>query len=250
VTRVGWIADPVVEVGGAELTQAELRAAAPAEVQIVDCPPGGVDGDCDIYAIHNCVDYTAGELAVITRRPAVKYHNDVGPWLSGEARSLLARHARPVCASPLQANYMRLRDAALIPPPVDLERFETAALAVNGNRAGSVCVASWRNLGKGAQRAADWGQHHGGVDFYGAGPLAPAGAQPVPYEAMAALLARYSTFVFLPSVLEPFGRLVCEAWAAGCEIVTNNLVGARYWIENDPDAIRTAAGDYWRLVLA
>jgi glycosyltransferase involved in cell wall biosynthesis len=67
---------------------------------------------------------------------------------------------------------------------------------------------------------------------------------------MPALLARYETFVFLPTVIEPFGRLVAEAWAAGCRIVTNDLVGAKYWIQNDPDAIETAAEDFWKLVLA
>jgi glycosyltransferase involved in cell wall biosynthesis len=54
----------------------------------------------------------------------------------------------------------------------------------------------------------------------------------------------------LPTVIEPFGRLVAEAWAAGCRIVTNDLVGAKYWIQNDPDAIETAAEDFWKLVLA
>jgi hypothetical protein len=249
VTRVGWIVDQPEGTGGAELTQSELRAAAPAGVEIIDCPAGQVDTSCDVYCVHNCVDYSAKELSVIEHRPTIKYWNDVGPWLTPEVRSLLARHAWPICCSPLQARYMRLSSAVLIPPPVDLERFETAAMSVNGNRAGSVCVASWRNLGKGAQRAFDWGQANGGIDFYGSGPLAPDGARAVAYPGMPALLARYRTFVFLPTVIEPFGRLVAEAWAAGCAIVTNNLVGAKHWIETNPDAIRTAATDYWKTVL-
>ena len=36
--RVGWIADDPGYVGGAELTQAEFRAAAPEGVEVVDCP--------------------------------------------------------------------------------------------------------------------------------------------------------------------------------------------------------------------
>jgi len=62
-------------------------------------------------------------------------------------------------------------------------------------------------------------------------------------------MARYQTFVFLPTVIEPFGRTVAEAWAAGCEIVTNGLVGARYWLEENPDALDTAAEDFWGVVL-
>jgi glycosyltransferase involved in cell wall biosynthesis len=67
---------------------------------------------------------------------------------------------------------------------------------------------------------------------------------------MHALLAQYETFVFLPTVIEPFGRLVVEAWAAGCRIVTNNLVGAKWWIENEPGKLDTAAQDFWRVVLS
>ena len=70
------------------------------------------------------------------------------------------------------------------------------------------------------------------------------------YQGMPALLARYSTFVYLPMVIEPFGRVVAEAWAAGCEVITNELVGARYWIEQDPGALETTAGDFWDLVVA
>jgi glycosyltransferase involved in cell wall biosynthesis len=66
---------------------------------------------------------------------------------------------------------------------------------------------------------------------------------------MPALLAEYERFVFLPTVIEPFGRTVVEAWAAGCEIITNGLVGARYWMEEDPGALETAGEDFWRVVL-
>jgi hypothetical protein len=65
---------------------------------------------------------------------------------------------------------------------------------------------------------------------------------------MPAVLARYRTFVFLPTVIEPFARVVAEAWAAGCELVVNQLVGALYWIEQDPDAIANASAAYWNLM--
>jgi glycosyltransferase involved in cell wall biosynthesis len=143
--------------------------------------------------------------------------------------------------------------AYLIPPPVDLDPFRRAAASVNGQRAGMVSVGSWANAGKAPRRAADWAasQDDGaGIEFYGGGPFAPPGSREVPYERMPELLARYQTFVFLPLVLEPFGRLAVEAWAAGCELVINGLVGARHWIENDPDAIERAAADYWKLLLS
>jgi glycosyltransferase involved in cell wall biosynthesis len=247
MTRVGWLADDASQIGGAELTQAEFRDAAPEGVEIIDCPPGGVDQDCDAYVVQNCVKYDTADLAVINDRPAVKYWHDVGPWLQPGVRELLDQHATPICCSPIQAEYMGL-EAALVPPPVDLGRFEDAAKVMNGNRAGAVSIGSWRNYGKAPHRAAEWAGKDG-IDFFGDGVLAPSGSAPVRYEDMPALMAKYQTFVFLPTVIEPFGRLVAEAWAAGCELVTNRLVGALHWIENDPDAIDTAASDFWQIAL-
>jgi glycosyltransferase involved in cell wall biosynthesis len=247
--RIGWLADEADLTGGAELTQAEFRAAAPEGVETVTCSPGRVDPDCDRYVIHNCVSYTLQDLQVIGGKRAVKYWHDVGPHLQPDVRAWLDRYAVRVCCSPVQADYMGIA-ARCIPPAVDLSRFDEAASRVNGDRRGAVCVGSWRNYGKAPHSAAKWGAENGGIDFYGGGMFAPPGSLEVEYDAMPDLLARYRTFVFLPAVIEPFGRLVAEAWAAGCEVVTNNLVGARYWIETDPDALETAATDFWATVTA
>ena len=61
------------------------------------------------------------------------------------------------------------------------------------------------------------------------------------------ILGRYERFVFLPTTVEPFGRAVVEAWAAGCELIVNRNVGALHWLEN-PAGLRTAAADFWSLV--
>lgn len=245
--RIGWLVDQTNAPGGAELTQAEFRAAAPDTVEIVDCPAGHVQPNLDRYVIQNCVQYTAEDLQEIGDRPALKYWHDVGPHLQADVTGWLAKNARHVCCSPLQAEYMGIK-AKCVPPPVDIDRFERAAKGVQ-DRSGAVCVGSWRNIGKSPQRALDFVRGNGGIDFYGGGPFAPAGSQEVAYEDMPALLARYATFVYLPSVLEPFGRVVAEAWASGLEIVTNGLVGARYWIEQNPQGLENAADDFWRLVL-
>jgi hypothetical protein len=246
--RVGWLMDVPDLPGGAEYTQAEFRAAAPEGVEIVDCPPGGVVHGLDRYVIHNCVQYTLDDLEPLSESRVVKYWHDVGPWITPEVRDWLAQqHA--ICCSPIQAEYMGL-DATCIPPAVDLRRFERAAEGVNGDRRGNVCVGSWRNYGKAPHKVAEWGSKNGGVDFYGGGFLAPPGSTEVAQDDMPALLARYERFVFLPVVIEPFGRLVAEAWASGCEVVTNGLVGAGYWIAEDPEAIETAAADFWKVVLS
>lgn len=247
--RIGWLVDEPVRPGGAELTQHEFRNAAPEHVEIVDCPAGNVDPDCDRYVIHNCVQYTLADLQPLEGKPVVKYWHDVGPWLQPEVRAWLTENALNVCCSPLQAEHMSL-EALCVPPAVDVSRFEEAGAKVNGGRKGAVSVGSWRNYGKAPHKAAEWGAENGGVEFYGGGELAPPGSEEVSYEQMPELLARYERFVFLPTVLEPFGRVVAEAWAAGCEIVTNGLVGARYWLEEDPEAIDRAAEDFWGVVLA
>jgi len=249
MTRVGWLADDTDMPGGAEYTEAEFRAAAPDDVEIVLCFAGEVDYTCEKFVVQNCVKYTADEIARVTTKPTVKYWNDVGRHLQPGVMGAL-HGVTHVCCSPIQSEYMGI-DAACIPPPVDLARFELAAAEVNGNRAGIVSVGSWRNYGKAPHKAAEWAARDGSsIDFVGGGPFAPRGSQQVDYDGMPALLARYERFVFLPMVIEPFGRVVAEAWAAGCEVITNQLVGAKYWIEENPDAIDTAAEDFWKLVLA
>jgi len=247
--RIGWLHDQPGYVGGAELTERALRAAAPDGVQIVDCSPGRVAPGLDRYAVHNCVTYSLDDLRGIEGRPAVKLWNDVGGWYDEPVRGWLDSHAQAICLSPLQAEYMGLPDALLIPPAIDLDPFEAAALQSNGDRRGAVCVGSWRNHGKGARVVERWAAENGGVDFYGGGPFAPQASQPVAHAGMPGLLARYETFVFLPQVIEPFGRCAAEAWAAGCTLVVNGLVGAAWWLRERPEALVSAAEDFWEAVL-
>jgi len=232
--------------GGAELTQAEFRAAAPEGVEVVDCPHDEIVSDLDCYVLHNVVFYTPEELA-FANGPLVKYWHDVGPHMHPEVLERLEGE-RHICCSPLQSGYLRLDEARLVPPALDLARFRQAA-GLNGRpRAGIVALGPWMNYGKHPRAVLEWANGNA-VDFYGSGPLAPPGAREVPYDDLPELLAHYEKFVHLPLVIEPFGRGVVEAWAAGCKVVTNSLVGARYWIEHKPEGLETAAADFWKAVL-
>ena len=113
--RVGWLADDAGAQGGAEFTQAEFRAAAPAGVEIVDCPAGQVVEGLDRYVIHNCVKYTLQDLRALEGKPTTKYWHDVGPWLQlGVATWLHANTTAAICCSPIQAEHMKgLGKAAL-----------------------------------------------------------------------------------------------------------------------------------------
>ena len=79
--RVGWLADSGGIVGGAELTTAEFRAAAPMNVEIVDCPHGSIIEGLDRYVIQNCVMYELDDLECIAGEHVMKYWHDVGPHL-------------------------------------------------------------------------------------------------------------------------------------------------------------------------
>jgi glycosyltransferase involved in cell wall biosynthesis len=107
----------------------------------------------------------------------------------------------------------------------------------------------WMNPGKAPWRASEWAsQENVPLVFFGVGPFAPSQSREVSYEKMAEALAQFEYFVYLPTVIEPFGRSVIEAYAAGCEIVTSQLVGARHYVENGLGPIETATDDFWRLV--
>src|SRR4051812_11174174 len=116
--RVGWLVDEPTSNGGAELTQAEFRAAAPEDVEVVDCLAGHIDPGCDRYVIQNCVQYPLDDLKTVEGRPVVKYWHDVGPWIVPEVREWLEANALNVCCSPIQAEHMGL-DALCVPPAVD-----------------------------------------------------------------------------------------------------------------------------------
>lgn len=258
MTRVGWLADPGNldgSIGGAELTQAEFAAAAPDGIDIVPVAADELDRarSCETVCVFNSVFYPAETSRALTGKRVVRYWNDLAPHGDVSLTRWLVRNATNVFCSPLHYERFPWRngssvDPTLIPPPVDLDRFRKACEASQG-RSGAVSVAAWMNPGKAPHLAAEWAAGNGGLDFYGGGPFAPDGSAPVGYDQMPQVLARYRQFVFLPTAVEPFGRLVVEAHAAGCEIVTNRLVGARYWLEEDPDKLETAADDFWRLVL-
>src|SRR4051812_23475160 len=99
VMRVGWLVDTTANPGGAELTQAEFRAAAPEGVEIVDCMPGHIES-CDRYVVQNCVKYDAADISKLTGR-VVKYWHDVGPHIQpGVMDALDKAGAVHVCCSP------------------------------------------------------------------------------------------------------------------------------------------------------
>jgi hypothetical protein len=248
VTRVAWLADSVNgNRGGAELSVAEFAAAAPVGVEVVEVGADHLDlaAGCDRAVLHNVVSYPENTLRSLLPMRVTKFWHDTGPHMSPRLSQDIYEHANHIFCSPLQAAYMGFPDATCVPPALDLDPFRQAAENA-GERRGSVTVGAWMNWGKSPERCREVAPD---IDYYGWGPCSPAGTVAVEYEDVPELLARYRTFVHLPSVLEPFGRAVVEAWAAGCRVVVKNYVGARHWIDEAPDKLESAGEDFWRVVL-
>jgi glycosyltransferase involved in cell wall biosynthesis len=257
--KVGWLADSFEAPGGAELTQAEFRDAAPAGIEVVAAPPDGLGelARCDCVCIHNCVTYPAGAtIAALEGKPVLRYWHDLaregGPgdpalnrWTAG--------HATSVFTSPLHRERFTHAvhgESHLIPPAIDLARFRT-----QGQRRplGACWLGSALHAGKGLLQAFEWAEENETVDFWGTLPFEPPQSPrivakgPVPPQYVPEILARYERFVFLPTTVEPLGRAVVEAWAAGCELIVNRNVGALHWLEH-PAGLESAAADFWSLV--
>jgi glycosyltransferase involved in cell wall biosynthesis len=255
--RIGWLVDRPVYIGGAELTQAEFRLAAPEGVELVDCPPGEVVA-CDRYVVNNVVSYSMEDMGPLSSHPVVKYQHDQWPEGQDDVRRFLLERARLIFCSPIHKERFRWPhrdDGVCIPPALNLDRFKVPSRQVNRQRKGAVAVAQWRNGSKGQQNIDEWSRRNNVLlDVYGPGQFVPYGPN-IDYKGelqhadISRILWQYETFVHLPAVLEPFGRAVAEAHAAGCKLIVNNLVGARYWIEQEPHKLASAAEDFWRVVL-
>jgi glycosyltransferase involved in cell wall biosynthesis len=72
----------------------------------------------------------------------------------------------------------------------------------------------------------------------------------LPYSEVAKIMNRAKNFVFLPRWPEPQGRVVIEAAMCGCNLITNDNVGATSFPFNIGDATNFigAAGEFWDVV--
>lgn len=235
--------------GGAELTMDEFRAAAPRDVE--EHP------DASTVVIGNCVSFQPEIIKSLEGKRVIRYHHDLARHEHPALRTWLDEHAEHVFTSPLhQARYgWAERDAVVIPPALNLGRFRmNREQRRKTKREGIVTIGAWQNPGKGGLLLSSWlERNEQTADCYGHGPFAPHGPHITQYgeydpDDLPAILHRYETFAFLPTAVEPFGRCAVEAWAAGCEMVINDLVGARYFMEEAPDALDTAAADLWEFI--
>jgi hypothetical protein len=214
----------------------------------VDCRPGEVVPDLDRYVIQNCVLYTAEDLGH-QDRPAIRTgttsaRGSARACASGSTRTpsrSAAHRSRPnTWASTVRSASRRRSTTPRSPQPPPA----STATARGGLH------RLLAQLGQGPAQGRRVGRQRGHPDrllrWRRDGPQRVAGGALRAHPRTAGELRD----VRLPAeVIEPFGRLVAEAYAAGCEIVTNNLVGAKWWIENDQLALENPAERFWKEVL-
>lgn len=241
--------------GGAELTMEEFAASCPAEVALTDLD------EAEVVVIGNCVTFSPALITDLTGKRVIRHHHDLARHEDEDLRRWLDNNAEHIFTSPLHRERYGVqwdhgeREAHLIPPAIDLDAFRpNRGERRHGKRSGVITFAAWQNPGKGGNLVAETLAQQGlKADCFGTGQFRPVGEHirhfgEIDRTVLPELLRRYETFIFLPVSVEPFGRCVVEAWAAGCEIVTNANVGAMWWIENNPDALDSAGNDFWGLI--
>lgn len=249
--RVGLLYDYTFarRPGGAQRLAECIAGSVPLnEVDLVPCPPGGVDRDCDGYALLLTKRYSDEELGFVCKHSAfVRYEMDY--WYDYEPqvvwRDKLNAAARCVMfCSPLHQDvYWTIHPGGtggeVVACYLDPSRYlQVGATTTKDNAARAVWFGEWR-WGKGPDVAQKWSGEQGiKLDMYG--PSIPSDAEPdnayVTICGMAAedgwleRVASYGTFVMMPREPQcyPYGPL--EAYLLGLNVV---LTG-RFGIESFP----------------
>jgi glycosyltransferase involved in cell wall biosynthesis len=260
VVKVGWLADHIGIIGGAEISDDAFLAAAPAQVEVVHCPPNKRPPDVDVFVVNNCVTYGACWLEALREKPVVRHIHDLWPHGSPRLRRWVLDMAQLlIFNSPKQEQTFQFpytAPIAYVPPPVNVARFQEVGKA--GHREGVLWLGRL-SMGKGIHNVVDWSLRTGRrVDFYGPcyEPLARGHVvSPSHYcgvvsqDELPALLARYQTFIHLPVKGDICGRTTVESWASGLDLILGGDTEAFWqWVETAD--FQGAAETFWRHVLS
>lgn len=273
--KLGWLRDFTwaERPGGAQRAIELLQNAAPPDVQVVQCPPGGIDRTCDAYVAFLVKRYSDEELSWLQQQSFVRYCFDWWPDEESQSkwRNLLMQQAKgnffvsPLHFQRMHARYHPMFEAGsivcVLPPPLDLEYIASAKSSCASEPNGSVWFAEWHPA-KGPDLAAAWAQRNQAkLDMFS--PSMPADVlsqnwifNPLckprgfcPEEKWYSTLAGYERFVHFNRVPDAFGYSILEAYLLGLEVVVSGQTGVEsYEIGFDQLAEKcgTAASEFWR----
>jgi hypothetical protein len=236
---------PGAFVGGAEMTDAALIAAAPQSVQVQLIEPDdwaqALDAD-DIVVTGTDLLTDEAMTTLAARKPAVFIHHKQTP---NAARSALLSSARVLIVhTPAhrerEARWTSLpKRVALVLSPMDPAQIPTEP------KHDFALWAQRTHPLKGLRGAQMWAAQHD-IDFVA--------LSNVDRETVLTELAKARWFIHLPVGFESESRATIEAVLAGCECITNSNVGITSvdgW--DDPphlaDLVTTAAQTWWKAVL-
>ena len=271
---------PIECLGGAELSLCGHIAAAPpgvtVDVALPDDPVVLKDYDTVVLAnlrptggLGEAAEYRWAQLWIERLRGyrgyAIKLEHDVHPCTYRDARCIdfdSIGWRTCGCTSPIPRVFEKLYnfcDAVMflsplhrrainhiihiktrrqydIAAPVDLNRFRAITPFNERKHAALITGDALRVAPEAVALAETQGYPVEFVDYLS-----------VPYDEMPDLLNRYKAVVVAPAMLHAFGRLVVEAMACGCQVITNNRVGAMSY--SDPIAASRDSNDmFWSII--
>jgi len=288
--RIGWVNDFAVgsHPGGSTSTQGRAITAAPERAEIVMCSPeAGVDEACDLYVVNNFGRFPlkAVEFLRDCGRMVWWLHDCTPPDWMIRTRGVptFADAAKRVAfLSPMHMEVMRRafgvsvgkRRLRYAPCMVDPDPFLSQTAPRDCRPRDAFWMGTYE-YHRGPRAALLWAEENGIIlDFYGFGEppaylmqsesarvYGAVGAYEVP-----ALMGMYRRFVYMPGeavsipgdevYVEACGRTAVEALLAGCEVVSNGMLGVMSWPwfgvgrEATAAAMREAPGQFWQMVMA
>ncbi|GIW60729.1 MAG: hypothetical protein KatS3mg087_1795 [Patescibacteria group bacterium] len=257
--RVGWLQDETYN-GGAEISSQTLRQQAPSTVRITDIPAWqkSVEAELyDVFVVSNCTQYTGEIIQFLQRKPVVKVLWDMYPHGDTHLRKWLLSNAHLVAVTPKQVELLNLpKTTELMPSPIDYSAFKDYLCTQRVYDDNHMCYFGAlfpHKLGGAihyAEKEAKYLHVYGQGDWHGLraydhviyhGALKPT---EVPKE-----MSKYQVLVHMPTIFDPCPRVILEAWYLGLQVITNDMQGATWWIENDPKALFDAPYRFWDYVM-
>lgn len=264
MVKVGWMVDAGLPRAGMILSvEAFASGAEPRGYTLHECPSDRrPPDDIDVFVMHGDL-YDRRWIDVLRRKPFMAHRH--GGWFQGDPvfrRWVLDNATLVTFNSPKQRSlfpYPVNAREGYVPLPLNLDAINTLALERPWDeREHDLLFLGFIHPAKGVNKAMDWALRNSEtIHFYGElafkGMLTqivePWGQYmgPVDYERVPDLLTTYKRLVFMPYEPDIYCRVVLEAIAAECELITDGDTQS-LWDWFNPDACQDAVETFWNAV--
>jgi len=227
--------------GGAQIASDRFIAGAPENIQVVLCPPGQLNLDCDAYLSFLVKLYTDEELEFLSGHSR-HFRFETDWWEPVEQQSkwrntLVENSIMTFYWSPLHEERSKRiygvqpKHSEAIPCPMDPNVYRECR-AIAEKRPGSVLWAGEWHPRKGNDIMVRWAaRNETRVDAYGMrtpeGEIGPyvTGKGFAPAADWLHIMASYEKFVHFPRVPDAFNMTLMEAYLLGLEVIYTNDIG-------------------------